>query len=51
MKKIKIEKKGKDYIFKVESDYEPVLEEWNFRNAARFFEEVMGAGAVLKRKE
>ena len=51
LKKIKIEKKGKDYIFKVESDYEPVLEEWNFKNAARFFEEVMGAGAVLKRKE
>ncbi|WP_148135597.1 HD domain-containing protein [Candidatus Formimonas warabiya] len=49
--KLSIEKAGRDLIFRVETSAEVLLEEWNFKNGAGFFEEVVGYRPVFKRNE
>ena len=47
---VEVEKNGRELLIKVQTDDNILLEEWNFKSAAVFFEEVMGYKPVFRKK-
>lgn len=45
-----VEKNGRELLIKAQTEGNTLLEEWNFKSAAVFFEEVMGCKPVFRRK-